>query len=71
MIEPIKRRYIRNSNEEEFNNEKMLIYKGVDEQYDDKAFVPVEIKAGKNIFRRKNVKYFYLIQAMLFLFMVK
>ena len=45
---PIKRRYIRNPNEQEFNEGKMLIFRGTEDQHDEKAFVPVEIKAGKN-----------------------
>lgn len=45
---PIKRRYIRNPNQEEFNDGKMLIFNGTENQYDEKAFVPVEIKAGWN-----------------------
>jgi ectoine hydroxylase-related dioxygenase (phytanoyl-CoA dioxygenase family) len=47
---PIKRRYIRNPNQEEFNEGKILIFNGNDDQYDEKDFIPVEIKAGKNIF---------------------
>ena len=43
---PIKRRYVRNSNQEEFNDGKMLLFRGTEDQYDEKAFVPVEIKAG-------------------------
>jgi len=46
-LEPINQRYIRNPNQEEFNEGKMLIFKGNNDQYDDKDFVPVEIKAGK------------------------
>ena len=45
-IEPIQRRYIRNPNEEEFNDGKMLTFVGTEERYDDQSFVPVEIKAG-------------------------
>jgi hypothetical protein len=44
---PITRRYIRNPNQEEFSEGKMLMFKGDEPQVDDKAFVPVEIKAGK------------------------
>lgn len=44
--EPIQRRYIRNPNEEEFNDGKMLTFVGTEERYDDQSFVPVEIKAG-------------------------
>ena len=44
--DPIRRRYIRNPNEEEFQNGKMLIFQGEAEVYDDQDFVPVEIKAG-------------------------
>ena len=55
---PIKRRYIRNPNEEEFNEGKMLIFNGNDDQYDEKDFVPVEIKAGKNI-DHKFIKLFF------------
>jgi major membrane immunogen (membrane-anchored lipoprotein) len=40
-------RLIRNPNEKEFNEGKALIYTGEEEQYDDNAFVPVEVKAGK------------------------
>ncbi len=47
---PIKRRYIRNPNQEEFNEGKILIFNGNDDQYNEKDFIPVEIKAGKNIF---------------------
>ncbi len=46
---PIKRRYIRNPNQQEFNEGKILIFNGNDDQYDEKAFVPVEIKAGDAI----------------------
>jgi len=46
---PIKRRYIRNPNQQEFNEGEMLIYEGKDDQFDEKAFVPVEIKAGDAI----------------------
>ncbi|CAF0837011.1 unnamed protein product [Adineta ricciae] len=46
---PINRRYIRNPNEQEFNEGKMLIFKGTEDQYDDKDFVPVEIEAGDGI----------------------
>jgi len=61
--EPIKRRYIRNPNQQEFNEGKMLIFNGNDDQYNEKDFIPVEIKAGKNIFRDFIKKYesFYLI----------
>ncbi|UJR28447.1 hypothetical protein I4U23_009687 [Adineta vaga] len=45
----INRRYIRNPNKEEFDNGKMLIYEGDEDQYDDKEFVPVEIAAGDGI----------------------
>jgi len=47
--QPIKRRYVRNPNQEEFNEGKILIFNGNDDQYDEKAFVPVEIKAGDAI----------------------
>lgn len=43
---PIKRRYIRNPNEQEFNDGKMLMFRGTESDYDEQAFVPVEIKAG-------------------------
>jgi hypothetical protein len=46
-LEPINQRYIRNPNQQEFNEGKMLIFNGTNDQYDDKDFVPVEIKAGK------------------------
>lgn len=31
----------------------MLLYTGKDDEYDDKDFVPVEIKAGKILFSQK------------------
>jgi hypothetical protein len=40
---------IRNPNEQEFNEGKVLIYTGEEEQYDSSAFVPVEVKAGRII----------------------
>jgi len=43
---PTKRRLIRNPNEQEFNEGKVLIFTGEEDQYDDSAFVPVEVKAG-------------------------
>jgi hypothetical protein len=46
-LEPINQRYIRNPNQQEFNEGKMLMFKGTNDQYDDKDFIPVEIKAGK------------------------
>ncbi|CAF0770477.1 unnamed protein product [Adineta steineri] len=46
---PINRRYVRNPNEQEFNNGQMLIFTGTEDKYDDKDFVPVEIKAGDAI----------------------
>ncbi|CAF3684280.1 unnamed protein product [Rotaria socialis] len=49
QTQPIKRRYIRNPNQEEFDEGKMLVYVGETEQYDDKDFVPVEVKAGDAI----------------------
>ena len=74
VIEPIQRRYIRNSNEQEFNDGKMLIFKGEVDQYDASAFVPVEIKAGDDqsgdIETRVRHRLCFL-QAMPFLFMAK
>jgi hypothetical protein len=71
--EPIRRRYVRNPNQEEFNDGKILVFRGDDHQFDDKAFVPVEIKAGKQkqSYYQIYVHYIFLIQVMLFLFMVK
>lgn len=46
---PITHRFIRNPNQEEFNEGKMLIFTGSANQYDDKDFIPVEIKAGDAI----------------------
>jgi len=46
---PVRRRYIRNPNHNEFNDGKMLIFEGTEEDYDEKAFVPVEVKAGDAI----------------------
>ncbi|CAF2984564.1 unnamed protein product [Rotaria sp. Silwood2] len=43
-----KRRCIRNPNEQEFNDGKVLIFQG-EEEYDDSAFIPVEVKAGDAI----------------------
>ncbi len=62
---PIKRRYIRNPNEEEFNEGKMLIFNGNDDQYDEKAFVPVEIKAGKYSYEKFLKLFFDLGDAIL------
>ncbi|CAF1177580.1 unnamed protein product [Didymodactylos carnosus] len=45
-LKPTQRRYIRNPNQQEFNEGKVLIFTE-EEQYDDSAFVPVEIKAGR------------------------
>ncbi|CAF4760564.1 unnamed protein product [Rotaria sp. Silwood1] len=42
---PSQRRLIRNPNEQEFNEGKALIFIGEEEQYDNNAFVPVEVKA--------------------------
>ncbi len=47
-LETAKRRYIRNPNEN-FNAGEELIFVGEAEQFDDNAFVPVEVKAGKII----------------------
>jgi hypothetical protein len=58
-IAPILRRYIRNPNQQEFDDGKMLIYNGKDDQYDEKTFIPVEIKAGENLF--ENVSFFLLL----------
>jgi hypothetical protein len=41
-----QQRYIRNSNEKEFNEGKKLILVGEEEKFDENAFVPVEVKAG-------------------------
>ncbi|CAF3620695.1 unnamed protein product [Rotaria sp. Silwood1] len=46
---PSQRRLIRNPNEQEFNEGKALIFIGEEEQYDNNAFVPVEVKAGRII----------------------
>lgn len=55
FIEPIKRRYIRNPNQEEFEQGKMLVYTGeAEETYDDKDFVPVEVKAGNHELTKFN-----------------
>ncbi|CAF1232277.1 unnamed protein product [Adineta ricciae] len=43
--ESAKRRYIRNPDENEYKQGKLLVFKG-EEQYDEKRFVPVEVKAG-------------------------
>jgi hypothetical protein len=43
----------------------MLIFNGNDDQYDEKAFVPVEIKAGKNIYRKFSKLFFDLGDAIL------
>ena len=74
VVEPIQRRYIRNSNEQEFNDGKMLIFKGEDDQYDASAFVPVEIKAGNDRCGDGETRFhhrLYFPQAMPSLFMVK
>ncbi|CAF1207462.1 unnamed protein product [Rotaria magnacalcarata] len=42
---PTQRHYIRNPNEQEFNEGKLLINMGED-QFDENAFIPVEVKAG-------------------------
>lgn len=47
--EPNPRRYSRNSNKEEFDQGKKLIWTGTEEQFDDSALVPVEVKAGRTI----------------------
>ncbi len=46
-LEPTQRRYIRNPNKQEFDEGKVLIYTGEEEQYDQNAFVPLEVKAGR------------------------
>src|ERR1700722_18384708 len=46
-LEPTQRRLMRNPNEQEFNEGKVLIYTGEEEHYDNSAFVPVEVKAGR------------------------
>jgi hypothetical protein len=47
----------------------MLIYNGEEDKFDDKDFVPVEIKAGKNIFEKFSYKIlkilFYIGDAIL------
>jgi len=48
-LKTTQRRCIRNPNEQEFNEGKMLIFTGEEDQYDNSAFVPVEIKAGDAI----------------------
>lgn len=57
-LEPNPRRYGRNPNKEEFDQGKNLIWTGTEEQFDDKALVPVEVKAGKivkhDIFRNQK-----------------
>ena len=52
---PINRRYIRNPNEQKFNEGKILIFIGTEDQYDDKDFVPVEIEAGKRNFSNHHL----------------
>ena len=47
--EPNPRRYSRNSNKDEFDQGKTLIWTGTEEQFDDSALVPVEVKAGRTI----------------------
>jgi hypothetical protein len=46
----IQRRYIRNPNQQEFDDGKMLIFTGDQVQYDAQSFVPVEVKAGRHHF---------------------
>jgi hypothetical protein len=46
-IVPTQRRFIRNSNKQEFDEGKLLIFTGEEEQYDESAFIAVEVKAGK------------------------
>ena len=46
-LEPTQRRFIRNPNEQEFNEGKMLFYTEEEEEYDNNAFVPAEIKTGR------------------------
>lgn len=41
------RRRIRNPNEQEYNEGNVLIFTGQEEQHDDNAFVPAEVKAGR------------------------
>jgi ectoine hydroxylase-related dioxygenase (phytanoyl-CoA dioxygenase family) len=48
-LEMPQQRYIRNPNEKEFNEGKKLILTGEEEKFDDNAFVPVEVKAGRII----------------------
>jgi len=47
-------RWIRNPNEN-FKEGDELIYTGEKEQFDDKGFVPVEVKAGRII------EYYYIV----------
>ncbi|UJR17595.1 hypothetical protein I4U23_004491 [Adineta vaga] len=44
-LESTKRHYIRNPNEQEFKEGKLLVSIG-EEHYDEESFVPVEVKAG-------------------------
>jgi hypothetical protein len=53
-LEPTQRRFIRNPNEQEFNEGKVLIYTE-EEEYDNSAFVSAEIKAGR------IVAYYYIV----------
>lgn len=72
---PIKRRYIRNPNQKEFDEGNMLLYVGKDDEYDEKDFIPVEIKAGKYILLFKYLRSLFYKKkkkkVMLLLFMVK
>ncbi|CAF1254833.1 unnamed protein product [Rotaria sordida] len=54
-LKPTQRRFIRNPSQQEFNEGKVLIYTEEEEQYDNSAFVPVEIKAGDAILIHPHV----------------
>lgn len=46
-LETAKRRWIRNLNQQEFNEGKKFIYSGEEENFDESALVPIEVKAGR------------------------
>ena len=48
-LESPQQRYIRNPNEKEFNEGKKFILTGEEEQFDESAFIPVEVNAGRII----------------------
>lgn len=42
-------------NKEEFNNGKKIIWTGEEEQFNENALIPVEVKAGKTTKHDSNV----------------